>query len=132
MKIFLGGVIQSNWRSKLMPILDEMDIEYFNPVVDVWTSECQEKEEEEKESSTYNLYVLSAKLIGVFTIAEVVDNSNDCPYKTLCLFLEDDDGVCYKEHTLKSIEATLQIIQDNGVPVFRSMDDLILYLDRSK
>ena len=39
MKVFLGGTCaESKWREKLIPLLK---CDYFNPVVDDWTPECQ-------------------------------------------------------------------------------------------
>ena len=41
-KVFLGGTCNnSTWRDTLIPLLK---IDYFNPVVDDWTPECQEQE----------------------------------------------------------------------------------------
>ena len=46
MKVFLGGTCaESKWREKLIPLLK---CEYFNPVVEDWTPECQKIEEEQK------------------------------------------------------------------------------------
>ena len=41
-KVFLGGTCNgSTWRDELIPMLN---IDYFNPVVENWTSECQKEE----------------------------------------------------------------------------------------
>jgi hypothetical protein len=48
-KWFLGGTCaETTWRDKLMPLLDEEEIDYFNPVVEDWTPADQEREEDEK------------------------------------------------------------------------------------
>ena len=48
-KIFLGGTCaETKWRDELMPLLDRFSINYFNPVVEDWTPECQAIEEDEK------------------------------------------------------------------------------------
>ena len=45
-RIFLGGTCNgSAWRGQIMPRLEGS---YFNPVVEDWTPECQEKENYEK------------------------------------------------------------------------------------
>ena len=46
MKVFLGGTCaKSKWRDNIIP---QLKCEYFNPVVDDWTPECQKIEEREK------------------------------------------------------------------------------------
>ena len=41
-KVFLGGTCnESQWRTALIPMLH---IDFFNPVVDDWTPECQTEE----------------------------------------------------------------------------------------
>jgi len=95
-KVFLGGTCNnSNWREELIPMLE---IDYFNPIVEDWTPEDQKKEEHEKKICDYNLYVITPKMKGVFSIAEVVDDSNKKPEKTLfCI---------YKEKTIKILTKT--------------------------
>lgn len=45
-KVFLGGTCNnSTWRNELIPLLN---IDYFNPVVEDWTPECQAEEERQK------------------------------------------------------------------------------------
>lgn len=48
-RVFLGGTCaDTTWRSELIPLLEDKKIEYFNPVVEDWTPECQQIEEDEK------------------------------------------------------------------------------------
>lgn len=57
MKIFLGGTCNgSQWREALIPLLT---IDYFNPVVEDWTLECQEREIRERESADLVLYTIT-------------------------------------------------------------------------
>ena len=73
MKVFLGGTCNnSTWRNELIPLLP---IDYFNPVVDDWTPECQAIEIREKENECdIHLYVITSQMKGVFSIAEVIDS----------------------------------------------------------
>lgn len=42
-RVFLGGTCaDTTWRSELIPLLEDKKIEYFNPVVEDWTPECQQ------------------------------------------------------------------------------------------
>ncbi|MGL5752690.1 MAG: nucleoside 2-deoxyribosyltransferase domain-containing protein [Paraclostridium sp.] len=48
-KVFLGGTCNdSTWRDKLIPLLEDNGINYFNPVVDDWNKEAQLNEIKER------------------------------------------------------------------------------------
>ena len=80
MKVFLGGTCNdSKWRDKLIPMLK---INYFNPVVEDWNEEAREQERQERKICDFCLYVITPALAGVYSIAEVVDDSNKRPAKT--------------------------------------------------
>jgi hypothetical protein len=116
MKIFLGGTCNnSTWREELIPLLN---IEYFNPVVKDWTPECQAEEIKQREECGYCLYVLTPKMTGYYSIAEVVDDSNKRPEKTVLCILpedEDDDSVYeWTSHQIKSFQAVAKLVAANG------------------
>ena len=70
-KVFLGGTCNgSRWRDRLIPLLD---IDYFNPVVEEWNDKAQQEEMLQRENCDYCLYVLTPKMEGVYSVAEVVD-----------------------------------------------------------
>lgn len=60
-KVFLGGTCnESTWRDELIPKLEEIDFDYFNPVVEDWTPECQDIEIYEKANNCdIHLYVIT-------------------------------------------------------------------------
>ena len=87
-KVFLGGTCnESTWRDKLIKMLE---IDYFNPVVDDWTEECYQEELRQREICDYCLYVITPRMKGVYSIAEVVDDSNKRPEKTIFCLLDYD------------------------------------------
>ena len=88
MKVFLGGTCnESAWREQL---IDMLDIDYFNPVVDDWNEECYLREIKERKECVYCLYAITPLMTGVYSIAEVVDDSNKKPEKTLFCILDKD------------------------------------------
>lgn len=96
MKVFLGGTCnESTWREILISMLK---IDYFNPVVDNWDEEAQKNEMIEKENANYCLYVITPLMSGVYSIAEVVDDSNKRPEKTILCILNNDYNEKDKEH----------------------------------
>lgn len=111
-KIFLGGTCNnSTWRSELIELLN---IDYFNPVVDDWTPECMSEEIRQRESCDYVLYVITPQMTGVYSIAEVVDDSNKQPEKTILCVLPDYNGESFSNAQLKSLESVGRMVHNNG------------------
>jgi|GEM_PF-1388705 len=126
-KVFLGGTCNnSTWRDLLISMLK---IGYFNPVVDDWTPECMVEECKQREECDYCLYVITPKMHGVFSIAEVVDDSNKRPEKTLFCFLEEDDGLTFDNDEIKSLRAVAIMVIENGGKVFQNLDSIAIWLN---
>ena len=90
-KVFLGGTCnESTWRNELIPLLEEKGIEYYNPVVEDWTPECQQEEYRQKEICDVHLYLITKKMKGVFSIAEAVASCQDAGKLTLFAFANFD------------------------------------------
>ena len=72
-KVFLGGTCaDTTWRDELIP---KLKVDYFNPVVEDWTPEDQQKEYDEKEKyCNIHFYCLTKEMKGVFSVAEAVDS----------------------------------------------------------
>lgn len=122
---FLGGTCaNSTWREELLAKLNS-NVETFNPVVPDWTPEYQAIEDQAREESKFVLFVLSREMVGVFSVAEVVDCSNKHPERTLfCYLPEDFDG-----HMLKSLKATAKMVEANGAKVFGDLDEIAEFLN---
>lgn len=108
-KIFLGGTCNnSTWRDELIPLLE---VDYFNPVVEDWTPDCQKEEIRQKEKECdFHLYVITHQMRGVFSIAEAVDSVHN-PDKFTILH------VCplgFDEAQLKSLKAVIDLIVSRG------------------
>lgn len=140
-KVFLGGTCaESTWRDHLIPMLD---IDFFNPVVDEWTKECQEEEIKQRSECDFVLYVISPEMEGVYSIAEVVDDSNKRPDKTILCVLESvkpkstkQDGIHGKESIgftysqLKSLSSVENMVEGNGAKVCYSLREVAKYLNK--
>lgn len=128
-RVFLGGTCnESIWRDLLIPMLK---IDYFNPVVDDWTPECQAEEIRQREQCDFCLYTITPRMTGVYSIAEVVDDSNKRPEKTVFCVLETDPtgGEQFTKVQIKSIEAVGKMVERNGGKLFRSLKDVADYLN---
>ena len=125
MKVFLGGTTNNtNWRQDLIP---KLKVDYFDPVVDDWDEEAYQQELKEREESEFVLYVITPKMKGVYSIAEVVDDSNKRPDKTLFCVLSKDD-----KEQLKSLDAVDKMVVDNGGKSFESLDEVAEYLNNQR
>lgn len=122
-KVFLGGTCNnSTWREKLIPMLD---IEYFNPVVEDWTPECQAEEIRQKNDlCNIHLYVITPKMKGVFSIAEAVESA--MTEGKVCVFciLGVDGTDEFDKAQIKSLEATGSLIERHRGIWVKHFDDL--------
>ena len=119
---------KSTWRDKLIPLLK---IDYFNPVVDDWTPECQDEEIRQRESCDYCLYTITPKMTGVYSIAEVVDDSNKRPEKTILCVLDEDNESSFSETQIKSLKQVKEMVKNNGANVFDSLEDIASFLNKT-
>lgn len=129
MKVFLGGTCNnSTWRSKLIPMLEEKGIEYFNPVVEDWTPECMEEEKRQRQECDIVLYTITPKMKGVYSIAEVVDDSNKRPERTVFCTLQSDKTYEFDKSQMKSLTAVAQLVTENGGVWFNELENVAEYL----
>lgn len=126
-KVFLGGTCNdSDWRDRLIPALA---IDYYNPVVPDWTEECYQREIREREECDYCLYVITPKMTGVYSIAEVIDDSNKRPEKTVFAFLFDDDGDVFDEGQIRSLDRVGRMVESNGGKYCKCLFQVVDYLN---
>ncbi len=113
-KVFLGGTCNnSTWRDELIP---QLEIGFFNPVVEDWTPECMNEEIRQREECDLCLYVITSEMTGVYSIAEVIDDSNKRPEKTVFSF--ETDG--FDEHQIKSLTQVGKMVEANGATWVKS------------
>ena len=133
-KIFLGGTTKGyDWRKVLDDRFDYIKfVELFNPIVEEWDEKAREKENKYKEVSDINVYVLTPYMEGCYSIAEVVDDSNKRPEKTVFVYLSEIKSEKeirrFTKEMLHSLEAVAELVKSNGGKCFTSMDELIDYI----
>ena len=123
MKVFLGGTCAGfKWRDKLIP---NLKCDYYNPIVKNWSESDRLREVNERETSDYVLYVITSGLRGVYSIAEIIDDSNKRPEKTLlCILYDGFDNKM--NHSLKAVE---NLAFANGVKVFGNLKAVEIFLN---
>ena len=128
-KVFLGGTCNgSTWRDEIIEYLTEKGIEYFNPVVLDWTESCMIQEIQERKICDFVLYTITPKMAGMYSIAEVVDDSNKRPKKTLLVLLQDDEKTKFTEGQWLSLNAVAKMVVQNGGQVFYHLKTAVLYI----
>jgi hypothetical protein len=127
-KVFLGGTCNgSKWRDGIKP---QLKIEYFDPVCSgEWTQEAYLRELQERETADFVLYVITPKMTGVYSVAEVVDDSNKRPNKTLFCFLDKDEIEAFSAAQIKSLNAVAKMVKDNGGKVFETLAEIVKFLN---
>ena len=133
-KVFLGGTCaESTWREDL---IEKLEIDYFNPVVDDWTEDAQKEEIKQRETCDFCLYVITPRMKGVYSIAEVVDDSNKRPKKTVFCYLKEDDSddkkedkLTFTKDQLKSLEQVGKLVSDNGAKFCKTLNDVAKFLN---
>lgn len=127
MKIFLGGTCnESTWRDELINLLSD-DVDYFNPVVDDWTPAHQENELLQKTICSHCLYVITPLMTGVYSIAEVVDDSNKSPDRTLFCILTEDGEKKFTGGQYRSLIAVSDMVKRNGSRLFSALADVAVF-----
>ena len=140
-KVFLGGTCGTSvWRNKLIPLLEENNIHYFNPVVKNWTSQCRAIEEYEKDNlCNIHLYVITKEMKGVYSIAEFMAS---CLSGKNTIFVVVNDG--FDKSQIKSLMATTELARKhtegrNLITHFQSEDEgfdtiveMIKFLNKTK
>lgn len=67
-------------------------------------------------------------MTGVYSVAEVVDDSNKRPLKTILLVLNTDEDNEFDKHQVKSLNAVKKMVADNGGFVATNMEDIASHI----
>lgn len=122
MKIFLGGTCSGRkWRDEIIPLLK---CDYYNPIVKNWSETDRIREVNERENADIILYAITDGIKGVYSIAEVVDDSNKRPEKTIFLNLYANSNmnlIGYRKQMAHSLVAVENLLTQNNVKVFHDL-----------
>ena len=123
-KVFLGGTCNGyDWRSELIP---KLTCDYYNPIVDNWDKEAQRRELEERENCDFVLYTITNDMCGIYSIAEVVDDSNKRPEKVVLCVLMKDGEYEFTDGQWRSLNMVRNMVEKNGA---KSCYDLNTFAD---
>jgi len=129
MKVFLGGTCNnSTWRDSAESYFDALGVNYFNPVVKDWTPDCQAEEIEQRRNCDVVMYTITPRMKGVYSIAEVIDDSNKRPDKTVLVLLKTDEELMFDDAQWKSLQAVADMVIFNGGVVFERLSDACIFI----
>ena len=119
--IFLGGTCNGDeWRTEFIhhwkknEDIKKSKIKLFNPIVEDWTEEDKKREDEAKEKALINLFVITPKMIGTFSIAEAVECVNNFSSKTIFIIYNKHNDPAFNKAIMKSFDAVGEIITKHG------------------
>lgn len=120
MKVFLGGTCSGwKWRN---PFQKMLKCDYYNPIVKNWTEEDRLREVDERLNADYIVYGITNGIRGVYSIAEVVDDSHQYPTKTIFLNLYQERNNKKTKQMAHSLAAVEKLLEYNGVKIFSGMN----------
>lgn len=132
-RVFLGGTCnESTWRNVMMIHLNDDGLDYFNPVVDDWNEEARKNELLERETCDYCLYAITPKMTGTYSIAEVVDDSNKRPEKTIMVMIRYDGKEQFEKGQWRSLSAVASLVKSNGGHVFDNCKSASVFMRDKK
>ena len=133
-RIFLGGTHSGNpWRSELIRMLDEKKVGYFDPIVKDWNTEARIIELRERKTCEFVLYWITPEINGVYSIAEVIDDSNKRPLRTMYGFdvvSTIDSDLKLSDAMVKSLSAVGGMVVRNGGRWFRQLFEVADFLNK--
>lgn len=126
MKVFLGGTCNGyKWREDLIP---KLRCDYYNPVVENWTESDRLREVQERETADIVLYTITEDIEGVYSIAEVLDDSHRKPGRTIFCNLCKNNPLL-KEHMKKSLVGVEKLLKRNDIQCFDNLDAVADYIN---
>jgi hypothetical protein len=126
-KVFLGGTCNGSlWRDD---VIKKLKIHYYHPCRKEWTQEMMKEELKQRKESDFCLYVITPKMEGFYSIAEVVDDSNKRPQKTIFCFVNEDEEKKFTDVQLRSLEQVAKMVKENGATYFTTLTEVTDFLN---
>jgi len=114
-----------SWREKL---LSKVKGDYFSLVDDNWSDDCSVEDVKTNKEKEFSLYTITPSMIGIYSIAEVVEDANKIPHRTLFTFLEEE-GQKFTKDQIKSLQSISNLIECKGVKIFKNLNDIAKFLN---
>jgi hypothetical protein len=104
-----------------------------------WTEECMAEERKQRETCDYCLYTITPSMQGVYSIAEVIDDSNKRPHKTVFCVLNAEipinkysypnGKISFLAGEMRSLNQVGKMVERNGGKYFTNLKSVAEYLN---
>lgn len=132
--VYLGGTcIKSpflwDWRMDFIRMLDDT-VHYYDPFVRKWKNNLSDVNKTEdndikRSESKYCVFVFTSDIIGVYSVAQAVEDSIKRTNGTvLVAFVDYRKKFDEDEHFIRSMKSALDLCEANGAIVCKSIQDM--------
>lgn len=132
--VYLGGTcIKSpflwDWRMDFIRMLDDT-VHYYDPFVRKWKNNLSDVNKTEdndikRSESKYCVFVFTSDIIGVYSVAQAVEDSIKRTNGTvLVAFVDYRKKFDEDEHFIRSMKSALDLCEANGAIVCESIQDM--------
>ena len=132
--VYLGGTcIKSpflwDWRMDFIRMLDDT-VHYYDPFVRKWKNNLSDVNKTEdndikRSESKYCVFVFTSDIIGVYSVAQAVEDSIKRTNGTvLVAFVDYRKKFDEDEHFIRSMKSALNLCEANGAIVCESIQDM--------
>jgi hypothetical protein len=66
---------------------------------------------------------------GFYSVAEVIDDSNKRPEKTIFSFINEDEEKTFSDVQIKSLKQVAKMVKENGAKYFDTLKEAIDFLN---
>lgn len=130
--VFLGGTHHSDWRKDFLKLIKESgsNIKCYEPVLENWTYENVVIENLVKQNSNCHVYVLTPNMVGMYSIAEMIDSAHDSDVETYFYIKDeepnkDGDMIYWNPRMLNSLYSISNMMIKHGAHKAHSMEELV-------
>ena len=117
----------SGWRNQIRLYLLDQNVTYYDRTdVYYWNEEEKTRDKHEYETCDFYLYGITPKTTDFCAIAEVVDNSNKRPKKTMLVIMRSDEDRRFNAGQWKGVMEVGHIVKNNGGMLFSGLQEASL------
>ncbi len=119
--LFLGGTCNnSRWRDEIIPHIDGF-CTWCDPRTLVWNNRARELEEIERRKAEFCLFVFTPRMRGVYSIAQMTDESINRPKTSAFCILRSYDHSTFSNDSLQNLQQTAELWREFGSTELESL-----------
>ena len=130
--VFLGGSCNpTKWRKQIViPMLEKVNMDYYNPQVDEWTSDLIVTENYQKDHAKYLFFVIDDETRAIASMIEVAYYI--AQGRKVILVIKNVNESTFDEKELKDLNRGRTYLNDiakkHNIPIFDSIEPAVHHL----